>query len=141
DCGRFPVKRIAGERFEVWADLFRDEHDKLRAVVKYAVEGEDWREAPMQFFDNDRWVDRFRLDRIGRWRYTIEAWTDHFESWRDEIRKKREAGQDVALDLTEGRALVEAATAAADVGDAGQIGAALAEFDRGDPQARAELML
>ena len=35
DGGRYPVKRIVGELFEVWADLFRDGHDKLRAVVKY----------------------------------------------------------------------------------------------------------
>ena len=32
DGGRYPVKRIVGELFEVWADMFRDGHDKLRAV-------------------------------------------------------------------------------------------------------------
>ena len=88
DGGRYPVKRIVGELFEVWADLFRDGHDKLRAVVKYRHEDEAWRETPFVFYDNDRWVGRFRLDAVGLWRYTIEAWTDQFESWRDEVEKK-----------------------------------------------------
>ena len=35
--------------FEVWADLFRDGHDKLRAVVKYRREDEEWRETPFVF--------------------------------------------------------------------------------------------
>ena len=46
----------------------------------------------------------FALDRTGRYRYTIEAWTDVFASWRAEIEKKRAAGQDIALELGEGRA-------------------------------------
>ena len=96
DGGRYPVKRIEGELFEVWADLFRDGHDQLRGVVKYRHEDGAWRETPLNFFDNDRWVARFRLDRVGLWRYTIEAWTDRFESWREEVEKKLEAGQDVS---------------------------------------------
>ena len=113
DGGRYPVKRIVGELFEVWADLFRDGHDKLRAVVKYRHEDEAWREAPLVFYDNDRWVGRFRLDAVGLWRYTIEAWTDHFESWRDEVEKKLAAGQSIDLELVEGRDIVEAALARA----------------------------
>ena len=109
DGGRYPVKRIVGDTFEVWADLFRDGHDKLRAIVKYRHEDGPWCETPLTFFDNDRWVGRFDLDRVGLWHYTIEAWTDRFESWREEFEKKREAGQDVALELEEGRAIVEAA--------------------------------
>ncbi len=83
DGGRYPIKRVVGDEVTVWADIFRDGHDKIAAVLKYAFEGEakgeNWREAPFAFFDNDRWVARFRPDRVGCWRYTIEAWTDHFE--------------------------------------------------------------
>ena len=39
DGGRYPVKRIVGDQFEVRADLFRDGHDMLRAVVKFAPDG------------------------------------------------------------------------------------------------------
>ena len=88
----------------MWADLFRDGHDKPRAVVKFRHEDDAWREVPLVFFDNDRWVGRFRLDAVGLWRYTIEAWTDHFESWRDEAEKKLAAGQNIDLELVEGRA-------------------------------------
>jgi starch synthase (maltosyl-transferring) len=87
DGGRYPVKRIIGDHFEVWADLFRDRHGKLRAVVRYRPAGGNWREAPLVFFDNDRWVARLPLDRVGRWHYTIEAWTDEFESSLDEGRR------------------------------------------------------
>ncbi|HEY3912468.1 MAG TPA: maltotransferase domain-containing protein [Stellaceae bacterium] len=141
DGGRYPVKRIEGEIFEVWADLFRDGHDQLRAVVKYRREGAVWRETPLAFFDNDRWVARFRLDRAGLWQYTIEAWTDRFASWREEVEKKREAGQQVELEVEEGRGIVEAALVEAKPGDASAIGKLLRELDRGGDAARAALLL
>jgi starch synthase (maltosyl-transferring) len=141
DGGRWPVKRILGENFEVWADIFRDGHDTLRAVVRYAPEGRPWREAPLDFFDNDRWVGRFPLDAVGRWRYTIEAWTDRFASWREEVEKKREAGQDIALELVEGRDLVAAALPHAEAGDAAILREVLRRFDEADAPGRAALML
>ena len=141
DGGRYPVKRIEGELFEVWADLFRDGHDRLRAVVKYRCGEDAWRETPLEFFDNDRWVARFRLDRVGLWHYKIEAWTDRFASWREEVEKKLEAEQDVALELDEGRAIVEAALAGAKPADAQAIREALRAFDRDDGGDRAELLL
>ena len=136
DGGRYPVKRIEGETFEVWADVFRDGHDKLRAVVKYRREHGPWRETPLVFFDNDRWVGRFHLDRVGLWRYTIEAWTDRFESWCEEIEKKRDAGQDLSLELREGRAIVEEALPEAAAEDAASIRAMLRKLDRGDDAGR-----
>jgi starch synthase (maltosyl-transferring) len=141
DGGRYPVKRLLGESFEVWADLFRDGHDKLRAVVRYAADGQEWRETPLVHFDNDRWIGRFPLDAVGRWRYTIEAWTDHFESWRDEVEKKRADGQDIALELVEGRALLAAALPHAEADDAALLRAILRQFDEADASRRTELML
>ena len=35
DGGRYPVKRCVGDRVDVSADIFRDGHDLLRAVVRY----------------------------------------------------------------------------------------------------------
>ena len=138
DCGRFPVKRIEGETFEVWADVFRDGHDKLRGVLRYRHQDGAWRETALSFFDNDRWVGRFALDRVGLWRYTIEAWTDRFESWCEEVEKKSDAGQDISLELVEGRALVEEALPAAEASDAAAIHAVLREFDRADDAGRLE---
>jgi len=39
DCGRFPVKRIAGERVDVSARIFRDGHDILGAAARYRPAG------------------------------------------------------------------------------------------------------
>ena len=141
DGGRYPVKRVLGDEFEVQADVFRDGHDKLRAVVKFALAGEGWREAPLVLFDNDRWVGHFRLDRLGLWRYTIEAWTDQFESWRDELDKKRQAGQNVELELTEGRAIVAAMLRHAGPDGAARARKILQSFDSGNTARRTELML
>ena len=90
------------------ADIFGDGHDKIAACIKYRAQDEvDWREAPMAFVDNDRWGGRFPVHRNCRYFYTIEAWRDQFESWRAEVMKKHDAGLDLGLELTEGRALLE----------------------------------
>ena len=39
DAGRYPIKRVVGDEVAVWADIFRDGHDKIRAVLKYALRG------------------------------------------------------------------------------------------------------
>ena len=84
DGGRFPVKRVVGDDGRGLGRYLprRARQDRARCS-NTRFEDEEWRETPFAFFDNDRWVARFRPDRVGRWRYTIEAWTDRFESWRD----------------------------------------------------------
>jgi starch synthase (maltosyl-transferring) len=110
DGGRFPVKRIVGDVLEVWADIFGDGHDKLQARIKYrTVADADWSEAPMEFFDNDRWIGRFPLTANIDYLYTVEAWRDLFGSWRSDLTKKREAKQDVRLELQEGLLLIQKA--------------------------------
>ena len=39
DCGRYPVKREVSDRFEVWADLFKEGHDSARRGVEVQGEG------------------------------------------------------------------------------------------------------
>lgn len=110
DGGRYPIKRVVGDRLEIWADIFRDGHDVLRAAVLYQPEGASrWHSAPLRHFENDRWTGSIVLTENRRYRYTIEAWTDLFASWRDRTQRKHAAGQDVTPDLAEGRALVRAA--------------------------------
>jgi starch synthase (maltosyl-transferring) len=141
DGGRHPVKRILGDELEVQADVFCDGHDQLRALVKFALEGQEWRETPMVLFDNDRWVGRIRLDQLGVWRYTIEAWIDRFESWRNDLEKKHQADQNIELELIEGRAIVAAALRQARPDDSAQIRRVLTNFAGGDTCRRTELML
>ena len=48
DGGLYPAKRIAGERIRIEADIFKDGHDQLAAVVKWRKKGaRAWEEAPM----------------------------------------------------------------------------------------------
>ena len=107
DCGRYPVKRTIGDEVDVWADVFSDGHDVLRAVVRSRPPGaRRWGEAPMEPIGNDRWHGTFPVEALGRWQYTITAWIDRWASWRWEIDRKLEGGQkDLSSELLEGAAL------------------------------------
>src|SRR5918993_3734442 len=136
DAGRYPVKRVQGDIFEVSADIFKDGHDKIAAAVKYRRQDEDdWREAEMRFVDNDRWAGEILLPDNTRYRYTIEAFPDRWATWSDEITKKFDAGQDVALELLEARAIIVEALPRAEGEDHETLGQAIAAIDRDGPQA------
>jgi len=141
DGGRHPIKRVVDDELEIQADIFCDGHGHLRAIVEFAGHGQEWRETPLVLFDNDRWVGRVHLDKVGLWRYTIAAWIDRFESWRDEFEKKRGADQNLELELVEGRAVLAAGLSQADLDDAGRLRTVLMEFDTGDTPQRTQLML
>src|SRR5690606_27684921 len=83
DCGRFPVKREVGDVLDVWADVFKEGHDKLAVVLKHRRRDEsEWHETPMRLAEPglDRWHGVVRLEENARYLYTIEAWTDPFET-------------------------------------------------------------
>ncbi len=131
DDGRYPVKREVGDMVEVSADVFTDGHDHLAARILFKEKGSSrWDETVLAARDNDRWAGRFLLTRNCRWVFTIEAWVDRFESWRDGVLKKRQAGQDLGIDLAEGRQLVESALARADAPDRTRLERILADVDR-----------
>jgi starch synthase (maltosyl-transferring) len=117
DAGRYPAKRCVGDTVAVSADILRDGHDLLRAVVRARGPGEaEFREFEMRRTDAHlggvRWAGSFRVDSMGRWEFTIEAWTDVFATWRDELARKVGAGQhDLAGELSEGTLLLEQALA------------------------------
>lgn len=107
DGGRYPVKRIAGESVEVWADIFREGHDVIAAALIWRSETEpEWQRAPMRFHSNDRWHASFTPPAPGSYLYAIEAWTDRYATWRKELLLKQEAGQDISIVAQEGHELV-----------------------------------
>lgn len=118
EAGRYAVKRVAGDLVEVGADIYKDGHDVIAARLLYKGPDEDaWHAVPMTHdIDGDRWFASFTVDRIGRWTYTVEAWTDLFATWRRDLRKKVEAGQQVDVELLEGAELVRAAARRAKFG-------------------------
>ncbi len=107
DGGRYPVKRIAGETVEVWADIFREGHDVIAAALLWRPErSANWRREPLRLYNNDRWHGRFTPLEVGSYLFAIEAWTDHFATWRNEFRIRQEAGQDLVLAAREGHNLL-----------------------------------
>src|SRR3954467_15868164 len=68
--GRWPVKRTVGDTVAVSADVFRDSHEVLRAVVRYRAPGaRRWREGQMHPVDAHhngvRCQGEFRVDTPG----------------------------------------------------------------------------
>jgi starch synthase (maltosyl-transferring) len=135
DDGRHPVKRIVGDELVVEADIFKDGHDRLAALVRFCGPDGAWRSTPLRYdYDHDRWSARFALDRAGAWAFTVEAWTDRFTTWRVELEKKFAAGQEVDSELLEGAVLVDAAARAAHAGERSllmRIAAELRDPERG----------
>lgn len=68
DGGRFPIKRVVGEKVTVSADIYKEGHFKLAAVLKARQAGDnEWQESAMTQGDNDRWFGEFTVTAIGRW--------------------------------------------------------------------------
>ncbi len=89
----------------------------MRVVHHESIDDEvAWREAPLTLVENDRWTAHFTVQSVGWYEYTIEAWVDHFASWRHGLEARMKAGQDVRPELLEGAALVKAAAARSPVG-------------------------
>ncbi len=147
DGGRFPVKRIVGDVVEVGADIYKEGHDQLAGRLLFQGPGDgSWRHAPMVFdFDTDRWYAAFIADRIGRWVFTVEGWTDVFGTWRSGLRKKVDAGQEVNLELLEGAGIIRQAVRRAKFGPARaallQAAAALEDENELSPAVRVQRAL
>ncbi len=100
DCGRFPAKRALGDEVLVEADVFADGHDAVVCELLYRFSGEkDWKTVPMQFLGNDHWSASFRVEKLGRYEYTVRGWTDPFLTWQRDLAKRRDAGQDLSVDF------------------------------------------
>jgi starch synthase (maltosyl-transferring) len=108
DCGRYPVKRTAGDEVEVTARIFRDGHETLGAAVRHkGPDATRWSETPLAPLGNDLWAGSFEVDRPGLWSFRIEAWVDRVASFQEELRRKVAAGQaDLTSELSEGSALL-----------------------------------
>jgi len=124
DGGRYPVKRVVGDDLAVEADVFKDGHDVVAAVLKWRLLGEThWHETPMAHVDNDRWRGVCTVYQNATYEYTVEAWTDTFRGWQHEFAAKFEAGlANLRSEALEGAALLdETAGRAHDPADANRL--------------------
>jgi len=107
DGGRFPIKRVIGERVVVEADIFADGYDTISALLLYHKEDDtEWVETPMEPLVNDRWRGSFVVTELGQYRYTVLAWVDQFKSWQQDLAKKFQADQEVSIELVIGAQLI-----------------------------------
>src|SRR6266702_2371223 len=137
DCGRYPARRILGDRVQISAAIISDGHDHVdaRLLYKHASEGQ-WRSAPMTALVNDMWSAAFDVDQLGPWTFTIQAWVDHFDTWCADLKKRLEAQpdpaspdpakrdlppQDIPVALTIGALLIDEAASRAERTDAQQL--------------------
>ncbi len=121
ECGRYPVKRVAGEPVRVTADVFKEGHDDLAAVVRWrrlTPDPTEPREVPMRFCGNDAWEAELPLAASGLYAFTVEAWPDSFRTWVHELQRKVEVGRQVSSELLEGAALLDACAARAEAAGA-----------------------
>jgi len=119
DGGRYPSKRVAGESVTVEADIYVDGHETLAGrLLHRKEEADEWTTTPFEPLVNDRWQASFVVPEVGRYRYTVHAQIDEFETWRSGFAKKVAAGQDVSVDLLVGVNLVEEAAKRASGSDA-----------------------
>jgi starch synthase (maltosyl-transferring) len=110
DGGRFPIKRVVGEEVTVRADIFTDGHDTLSALLLYRHESEQqWHKTPLRPLVNDRWEGSFTVTELGTWFYTLEARIDHFLTWKLDLEKRFQVGQNLKVEREIGARLIEAA--------------------------------
>ena len=107
DRGRYPVKRVIGEEVLVEADVFADGHDEVACELLWKYEGEsDWTGVAMDFRHNDHWAAAFTVQKLGRYQYKVRGWVDPFVTWRRDLVKRRDAGQDLSIDFLIGSRLI-----------------------------------
>ena len=142
DGGAFAVKRIVGEPVVIEADIFSDGHEKLAAEVLVRAAGEEsWTPHPLTALPNDVWTGEVRFDRVGRHELMVAGWIDVWGGFVRDLGRKLAAGVDVALDVREGRALIEALAPDSLGGDTGAITAALAKLDKAKTAQAAKILL
>lgn len=108
DDGRFAVKRLVNQPVVISADVICDGHEELACRLHVRPsKSEEWTTIPMTRNGNDRWSANFTPGRVGSWEYTISGQVDHFASWLRDLLLREAAGEDLAVELAEGRRLIE----------------------------------
>jgi starch synthase (maltosyl-transferring) len=122
DDGRFAVKRTLGEPVNVEADCYADGHDVVAAALLWRrQEAAEWQVVPMAPISNDRWRASFVPEAIGRYRYTVCAWVDHFLSWQHDLARRVDADDIRVATQVGARLVAQAAMRARDDGERTQL--------------------
>ncbi|HEX6863231.1 MAG TPA: maltotransferase domain-containing protein, partial [Thermoanaerobaculia bacterium] len=69
------------------------------------TEENSWKSMRMESRHNDHWAASFRVEKLGRYQYTVRGWSDPFLTWQRDLVKRQAAGQDLTVDLQIGSEL------------------------------------
>ena len=93
--GRYPAKRVLGDKVTVTAAIFSDGHDHVAARLLYRHHAEKkWQVVPFLALPNDLWSATFSVDQLGTWLFTVEGWVDHLDTWIHDLGKRLDAQPD-----------------------------------------------
>lgn len=108
--GKYPAKTVIDETISITADVFGDGHDEVAASAFVRdVKTGNIVELPMDFVINDHWATEYTFTNTGTYEFWINGWEDHYSTWKHGLKKKYDAGQDIALELRIGADLLLAA--------------------------------
>ena len=121
--GRYPVKRVVNEPLAVSADIFKDGHDVITAMLKWRKAGSRrWFETLMKQGDNDRWHGECKFPTAGRWEMVIEAWPDGYRAWKKAfLARWKGADPEIAIEALEGARLLKESAARAQTAGAAEV--------------------
>jgi starch synthase (maltosyl-transferring) len=124
DGGAFPTKKVVGEPVTVTASIHCDGHNHISAQILFKKQNAtQWSIERMNITEPglDQWAGQFIIEELEPYEFTIEAWIDNFDNWKHDTQKKLTAGQDIALDLSEGAGLLLDTAKTAKTEDAGKL--------------------
>jgi starch synthase (maltosyl-transferring) len=146
DGGLYPCKREIGDRLVVEADVFVDGHDEVACELRWRHNDDArWSSVPMRHLGNDRWSANFTTERLGSYRYCIQASVDEYATWVRDLRARIASGQSIEVELAVGADVLDALAARARKADAPILTELRAELRRSaadkalDPGAALEL--
>ena len=108
DGGRFAAKCIANRLTTVAADIVCDGHDVLTCSLHLRRPNERlWTTIPMTDVGNDRWEAVFTPEQLGTWEYTVSGGVDRFQTWLRDLKRRKNAGDDLCDEMLEGQQLID----------------------------------
>ncbi|QPK80017.1 DUF3416 domain-containing protein [Corynebacterium lizhenjunii] len=134
-AGQLPAKGVVGEVIPVTALVWREGHDAVAATLSAWTNAHDGVISTTMVVDPhnpDRVHGTFVPDRVGRWFFRVDAWSDVVATWRNAVEKKVAAGQSAAQlanDLAHGARVLRQAALQTPSAQAGPLLAAAAALE------------
>jgi len=109
--GLYPTKRVVEETLVVEADIFKDGHDVVVAMIGWRkAGGRKWKEIPMELVENDRWKGELSFDKTGKYEVVITAWADEILTWLHDFKRRLVGKQaNFSTEIEEGRVILSTA--------------------------------